>query len=100
MFMRDCITEPQSRNYAQIPFDTDVLITHTPPLGILDFEDNINYGSEELLFRLSVVAPNLHLFGHIHAQHGITTEYGITFSNGAVMNTGYSNIVAPNLIEI
>lgn len=90
----------QSRNYAQIPPDTDVLITHTPPFGILDFDDNINYGSEELLSHISVVAPRLHLFGHIHAQYGIKVHNGIIFSNGAVMNGDYTNLVVPNLIEI
>lgn len=100
MFMSDCVTDRQSRNYAQIPPDTDVLITHTPPFGILDFDDNINYGSEELLSRISVVAPRLHLFGHIHTQYGIKVHNGIIFSNGAVMNGDYTNLVVPNLIEI
>lgn len=100
MFMHDCITDRQSRNIANIPTDTDVLITHTPAYGILDFDDNINYGSEELLSRISVIAPRLHLFGHIHARHGIKTHSDIIFSNGAVMNGDDTNLVAPNLIEI
>ncbi len=41
--------------------DTDILITHTPTFGILDFDDNINYGSEELLGRIAVLQPRLHL---------------------------------------
>lgn len=89
MFMGDCITERQSRNYAQIPISSDVLITHTPPLGILDFDDNINYGSDELLYRMEVVKPRLHLFGHIHTQHGTKVHKGVTFSNGAVINAEY-----------
>lgn len=43
MFMADCITNRQSQNYVVIPSDIDVLVTHTPPLGILDFDSNINY---------------------------------------------------------
>ena len=100
MFMADCISGRQNRNYAAIPDDTDVLITHTPPYGILDFDDNTNYGSEELLQRLVEVSPHLHLFGHIHRQHG-TTDNGITrFSNGAIMNTDYTDLHTPNLIEL
>lgn len=38
MFMGDCITDRQNRNYANIPDDVDVLITHTPPYGVLDFD--------------------------------------------------------------
>ena len=100
MFVGDCITEQQSLNHSRISIDTDVLITHTPPFGFLDFDDSINYGSEKLLSRISVVAPRLHLFGHIHAQHGIKVHSGTTFSNGAVMNGDYTNLVSPNLIKI
>lgn len=91
MFMDDCITQRQERNYSKIPADVDVLITHMPPYGVLDFDDNINYGSEELLQRVSEINPRLHLFGHIHRQHG-QTDNGITrFSNGAIMNEDYTN---------
>ena len=100
MFMGDCISDRQIKHYANIPDDTDILITHTPPFGILDFDDNINYGSEELLSRISVVQPRLHLFGHIHSQHGITVLDGTIFSNGAIMNANYSNFRMPNLIEL
>ena len=99
MFMADCISDRQTRNYANIPDDVDVLVTHTPPYGILDFDDNINYGSEELLQRVSEINPRLHLFGHIHRQHGMT-DNGITrFSNGAIMNEDYTNLQAPNEIS-
>ncbi len=100
MFMADCVSEQQNRHYATIPDDTDVLITHAPPYGILDFDDNIHYGSEELLQRVIAVSPHLHLFGHIHRQHGIT-DNGITrFSNGAIMNVDYTDLHVPNLIEL
>ena len=100
MFMTDCISERQNRHYAAIPADTDVLVTHTPPYGILDFDDNIHYGSETLLQRVVEISPRLHLFGHIHRQHG-TTDNGTTrFSNGAIMNTDYTDLHAPNLINI
>ena len=100
MFMSDCITGRQNLSYARIPMDTDVLITHTPPLGILDFDDNINYGSEKLLARIAAVKPQVHLFGHIHSDHGIKTLNETTFSNGAIMNADYSDLWTPNLIEL
>ena len=100
MFMEDCITERQNRNYEQIPVDTDVLITHTPAYGILDYDGNIHYGSEELFSRISAVNPRLHLFGHIHSQNGIVKRNSTTFSNGAIMNADYTNLNSPNLIEI
>lgn len=100
MFMGDCITNLQVLHYANIPEDTDVLITHTPPFGILDYDDNINYGSEELLARIATVKPRLHLFGHIHSQYGMKFSQNTIFSNGAIMNTDYSNLRAPYLIDV
>ena len=93
MFMKE-----QYSNYADIPDNTDVLITHTPPYGILDFEGNVNYGSEELLQRVIAISPCLHLFGHIHRQGMI--DNGITrFSNGAIMNVDAPNLYTLNLTE-
>lgn len=121
MFMGDCITDRQSRNYASIPEDTDILITHSPAYGILDFDDGINYGSEEILERLPALHQlKAHLFGHIHSQHGMDERLPaaenlderylaaealsrvtkIIFSNGAIMNSDYTNLQAPNMIEI
>lgn len=100
MFMGDCITDCQNNNYARIPDNTDVLITHSPAYGILDFDDDIHYGSKELLHRLTEINPHLHLFGHIHKQHGLTSNSFTTFSNGAIMNEDYSNIGSPNIIEL
>ena len=98
MFMRDCITDRQTRNYAMIPSDTNVLITHSPAYGILDFDDDINYGSEEILAKLPELNLRAHLYGHIHAQHGIAVQNGIIYSNGAIMDAGYTELNRPNLI--
>lgn len=100
MFMGDCVTDRQERNIRRIPSDIDVLITHAPAYGVLDFDDNINYGDELLLTKILEIQPQLHLFGHIHARHGIVKEHDITFSNGAIMNFDYSNLSLPNLLTI
>ena len=100
MFMGDCISDRQSRNYAKIPSDTDILITHSPAYGILDLDDNINYGSEEILDRLTALNLKAHLFGHIHAQHGMKSLNGTIFSNGAIMNSDYTNLLPFNVIAV
>ena len=100
MFMGDCIAERQSCNYAMIPNATDVLITHCPPYGILDFDDDMNYGSKELLRQVEGIMPRLHLFGHIHRHHGMTNVNSMIFSNGSIMNEDYSYLQSPNLIEL
>ena len=100
MFMGDCISEKQSFYYRQIPSNTHVLVTHTPPFGILDFDDGINYGSEELLSIVSSKSPRLHLFGHIHRQHGILKRAQTIFSNGAILSAHYSILHAPNVLNL
>lgn len=100
MFMGDCITDRQFKNYKKIPTDTDVLITHSPAYGILDFDDNLNYGSEELLSRISCIELKAHLFGHIHAQHGVKIVGTTIYSNGAMMNAEYNDVNNPIIIEI
>lgn len=105
MFYEDCVSPQQDRNYANIPDDTDVLITHSPVYGILDLDDSIDnefihYGSEELLERVNEIHPRAHLFGHVHRQHGITEQKGTIFSNGSIMNDDYSKLNSPNIIEL
>lgn len=105
MFMGDCITDRQNRNYAAIPSDTDVLITHTPPYGILDLDSSIggeliHYGSEELLAVIPTLNLRAHLFGHIHRQNGISNCNGTIYSNGAIMDEDYTHLNTPNIIEI
>ena len=87
-------------DYPKISDDTDVLITHSPAYGILDIDDGINYGSEEILTKLSDLHLKAHLFGHIHAQHGVMTQKGVTFSNGAIMTADYTKLNDLNVIEI
>lgn len=56
-----------AQRWAQIPEDTDILITHGPPLGFGDRVDSGEHvGCEDLLRRVQQVRPKLHLFGHIH----------------------------------
>lgn len=105
MFLEDCVSARQARNYAAIPEDTDVLITHCPPYGMLDLDDSIDgefihYGSEELLDRVDGIHPHAHLFGHIHRRHGITGQNGIIFSNASIMNDNYTELNIPNIITI
>lgn len=100
MFMEDCINRLEDINYAKIPIDTEILITHTPPYGILDFDDGINYGSEKLLEKLTTLKLKTHLFGHIHSSHGKETINGITFSNGSILNSNYIEHYHPNILII
>lgn len=99
MFMEDCVAERPTQNIAKIPANTDVLITHCPPYGILDFDDNINYGSEELLTKVNEITPQFHLFGHIHANNNIQQIGNTTFVNSAILSTNCYNLKQPHLLK-
>jgi len=61
----------------------DVLVTHTPPAGILDGR---GYGSALLTSYLTYAQHKVkaHFFGHIHEDGGKTkTQMGIQFINGS-----------------
>ncbi len=60
------------KHWKLIPADTDVLITHGPPMGILDrIYSGEQVGCQDLLERVREIAPRLHAFGHIHEDYGI-----------------------------
>ena len=57
--------------HSHIPPETEVLLTHGPPHGILDtIHNGESVGCEELISRLRAIRPRLHVFGHIHEAHG------------------------------
>jgi Icc-related predicted phosphoesterase len=72
----------------KIPADADVLISHRPPLGILDFVEGENFGCSDLLQAVLKIRPKYHLFGHAHAGYGIEKSASTTFVNGALMSKG------------
>ncbi len=78
----------------RIPDDTDVLLTHQAPLGILDQQDGINYGDYTLYKRVIAIEPKYHLFGHIHHTKDTYAKFfGIQFSNAANSKYGDYNLL-------
>ena len=100
MFMEDCLRGKQEQLYAAIPEDTDVLVSHTPPYGILDRDGRILYSSRELLERVRVIHPRLHLYGHIHKFHGTLNDGVTAFSNATIMDEGCDNLNVPNVLSL
>ncbi|KIW01208.1 hypothetical protein, variant [Verruconis gallopava] len=66
----------------QVPVDTDVLVTHTPPKGHCDrtVTKSGRAGCEHLLRRLWRVRPPLHVCGHLHEGRGAEI---ITWNDGS-----------------
>lgn len=84
-----------------VPDDTDIVITHGPPRGILDlvFYDKENVGCPHLLERIMKVKPALHLFGHIHETYGTHVENDIIFANASICNLGYKPVNKPLVFD-
>jgi len=91
--------------WSMIPDDTDVLITHGPPNGILDLVNNFrqpnrNVGCESLRFHVERVKPALNVFGHIHEGYGTTLIDETLFVNASICNPGYNPINKPIIIDL
>jgi Icc-related predicted phosphoesterase len=84
-----------------IPEKLDILITHGPPLNILDKVANgANEGCENLLKKVNEVNPRVHVFGHIHEGYGSSEISGTRFFNASVLNENYRVTNSPLVIEI
>lgn len=78
------------KHWEFIPDDTDILVTHGPPFGILD--ETVygkRTGCDELLLRVYQVKPKYHIFGHIHEDYGRFTKDETTFINASVLDDWY-----------
>lgn len=84
----------------RIPNDTDILITHQPPHGILDRSRNTSFGSVHLLNKVTEIKPRYHLFGHIHDAYGTETHNQTIFSNASMVDEQYQLINNPIILEI
>jgi len=93
-------------NWKECPTDTDVLVTHGPPLGKLDWCLNGQHaGDAWLLQKLIEMRPKLHLFSHIHESHGHTTigvadEKQTDLYNVSILGADYSIENQPTVIYI
>jgi Icc-related predicted phosphoesterase len=90
------------RYWKMIPTDTDVLVTHGPPFGVLDQVNpsTAHLGCEELAKAVEEIKPRLHVFGHIHGGHGSSASDGTQFVNASVVNEAYWPVYEPQVVEI
>lgn len=83
-----------------IPEDTDIIVTHGPPKGVLDlYYDRENklefFGDLALKKRIRQINPKLVCFGHIHNYDNINNQGFVKFadhetiySNGSIVTDG------------
>lgn len=73
-----------------IPENTDILVTHGPPYGVLDLNMHKQHtGCKDLLNQVLKIKPKLHVFGHIHEGYGVFKNENITFFNASSANIAY-----------
>lgn len=86
-----------------IPDDTDILITHGPPMGILDKNrEGDSVGCEELYDTIftRLKKLKLHIFGHIHEGYGQVEINGIQFINASICTRNYHATNKPIVIDL
>lgn len=92
-----------AEKWAMIPDDTDVLVTHGPPAGILDMNlEGERCGCRDLSLRLASrsAKPRLHVFGHIHEGHGVRPFESVLFVNASVLDDLYNPKFGATVVEL
>jgi Icc-related predicted phosphoesterase len=95
--------EKLEQHWQAIPDNTDVLITHSPPFGIMDWSrhSKASQGSPSLLYEVQYrIKPKIHCFGHMHENFGINIIDYVRFVNASMLNDQYVVAHEPIVIEI
>ena len=90
-------------HWALIPDTTDVLVTHGPPLDVLDAvrPDHRHVGCPQLGQVLATrVSARLHVFGHIHEGYGQRTQDGRVSVNASVLDHRYKLLNPPVVLTL
>lgn len=85
-------------HWKYMPKEIDILITHTPPYGILDKSGlKRSLGCEYLMEKVKEIKPQYHIFGHIHASYGLTKIDKTTFINASNLDS-YKGLINPPVV--
>ena len=86
--------------WSTIPDDSDIIVTHGPPKGVLDLSHDRDgklefCGDLALKKRIRQINPKLACFGHIHSTREIDNQgyvkfadHGTIYSNGSIVTNG------------
>jgi len=97
--------------WALIPEDTQVLLTHSPPMSILDCVEKFDkktgtmgvdhVGCVDLYNRVTALKQlKLHIFGHLHYSYGQIQKGSVTYVNASVCTEQYAPLNKPIIFEI
>lgn len=93
-----------AEKWATIPQDTDLLITHGPPAGILDSvpcgPHDLSVGCADLEQAVANRSIKLHVFGHIHEGYGMVDRNGCRYVNASTCTERYRPVNLPVVLEL
>lgn len=94
---------------SKVPEGIDVLISHGPPMGILDNvlinpydpSQGVNHvGCADTYDTVMRIQPKVHIFGHLHDGYGQLKMGSTLFVNAAICDESYRPDRAPVLIRL
>lgn len=92
---------PAWERYRRIPPGTDVVITHTPPWGILDaWDPGVSVGGRMLRARVAALRPRVHVFGHVHPSYGAREVDGVRCYNASMCDATGAPVNPPHVIDL
>lgn len=83
--------------WSKIPWDIQILITHGPPLGVLDGD---GLGDRSLRAQFNNVMDRVHVFGHIHEGYGQQDVARFRFFNVSHCDIDYRPVNPPIAFEV
>ena len=88
--------------WAAIPDDTEILLTHGPPFGVLDMTlQGEQVGCEQLERRIKQLKYlQIHAFGHIHEAYGVEEINKVKYINACICNRSYQPMNKPIVIDL
>jgi len=93
---------PLRKKWEAVPTGIDILVTHGPPMGLLDWSSfgNEHAGCADLRQELGRIKPKIHAFGHIHGSYGLATWANTLFVNASLCDEAYVANHPPILVEL
>jgi Icc-related predicted phosphoesterase len=92
--------EDIAKKWVPIPTDLDILITHGPAYGILDYTyTGQRVGCEELYKKIMEVQPVIHVCGHIHYAFGYKEFNNTNFFNASSLGEDYQYHNKPIVVD-
>lgn len=94
--------EEIQKYWDMIPSDTDILVSHGPVYGKLDYvpESREYVGCMDLKDVVEKIVPKLFVCGHIHSGRGVIPTTTTTFVNASVLDNGYDMVGDPIVIDL